>query len=92
MTAITEYLAAELCDVAGTATFQQTCSRVEGVHVKQAIRNDKELRMLMSDVRRRIKQTGYEQGRREKATAAKKAKMKPNQDALADAMLDLIEK
>jgi len=92
MTAILEYLAAELCQAAGTAAFEQKCSRVEGVHVKRAIRNDEALKMLMSDVRRRIKQTGYEQGRRKKATAAKKAKMKPSQDALADAMLDLIEK
>ena len=85
MTAILEYLAAELCEVAGKVTFRQNCSRVEAVHVKRAIRNDEDLKMLKSDVRRHIKQTGYERGRREKAAAAKKAKMKPDQDAIADA-------
>ena len=85
LTAILEYLAAELCEVTGTAACQSSCSRVEAVHVNRGIRNDQDLKVLMSKVRRHIKQTGYEQGRREKAAAAKKAEMKPDQEAIADA-------
>ena len=82
MTVVLEYLATELCEVAGNVAVKKKSCRVEDVHVKQAIRGDPELQQLMSGVQRRLKQRSYEQHGRNKQRAAA-------QESFAAAALDL---
>jgi len=69
MTAVLEFLVAEILILTCAAAESDSSARIEVCHIETCVARDSELRQLMSIVRRAAKQRLYETTRRKKDTA-----------------------